>query len=257
MLEAITSKKCQEPFHYESLETLGDSFLKYAASQQLFKTYESDHEGLLSLKREKMISNAALCKLGCSSGLPVFSPALFLFNIVSFISEFLISFYLQGFIRNEPFDPHSWIIPGDKSGSFKIEELIIKGKQIYISGKRKLKRKLIADVVEALIGAFLSTGGEKAALLFMDWIGIKVNFDQVPYERHFDIQPEKLINVSHLESQLNYSFHDNTLLVEALTHGSYMLPEVPRCYQVFLLMLIIHHMETRHCISINSLCMYE
>ncbi|XP_027927327.1 endoribonuclease Dicer homolog 2-like [Vigna unguiculata] len=206
VLEAITSKKCQEPFHYESLETLGDSFLKYAASQQLFKTYESDHEGLLSLKREKMISNATLCKLGCSSGLP-------------------------GFIRNEPFDPHSWIIPGDKSGSFKIEELIIKGKQIYISGKRKLKRKLIADVVEALIGAFLSTGGEKAALLFMDWIGIKVNFDQVPYERHFDIQPEKLINVSHLESQLNYSFHDNTLLVEALTHGSYMLPEVPRCYQ--------------------------
>ncbi|XP_047176207.1 endoribonuclease Dicer homolog 2-like [Vigna umbellata] len=206
VLEAITSKRCKESFHYESLETLGDSFLKYAASQKLYQTYESDHEGLLSVRRGKMISNAALCRLGCSSGLP-------------------------GFIRNEPFDPHSWIIPGDKSGSFKIEELMIKGKQIYISGKRKLKRKLIADVVEALIGAFLITGGEKAALLFMDWVGIKVNFNKVPYERNFDIQPEKLINVSHLESQLNYSFHDSTLLVEALTHGSYMLPEVPRCYQ--------------------------
>ncbi|XP_022635484.1 endoribonuclease Dicer homolog 2 isoform X2 [Vigna radiata var. radiata] len=206
VLEAITSKRCNESFHYESLETLGDSFLKYAASKKLYETYESDHEGLLSVRRAKMISNAALCKLGCSSGLP-------------------------GFIRNEPFDPHSWIIPGDKSGSFKIEELIIKGKQIYISGKRKLKRKLIADVVEALIGAFLSTGGEKAALLFMDWVGIKVNFNKVPYERHFDILPEKLINVSHLESQLNYSFHDSSLLVEALTHGSYVLPEVRRCYQ--------------------------
>ncbi|KAL9315523.1 hypothetical protein ACSQ67_016524 [Phaseolus vulgaris] len=206
VLEAITSKRCNEPFHYESLETLGDSFLKYAVSQQLFKTYQNDHEGLLSLKREKIISNAALYKFGCSSGLP-------------------------GFIRNEPFDPHSWPIPGDKSGSFKIEEFISKGKKIYISGQRKLKRKLIADVVEALIGAFLSSGGEKAALLFMDCVGIKVNFNKIPYERHFDIQPEKLIHVTFLESQLNYSFHDRTLLVEALTHGSYMLPEVPRCYQ--------------------------
>jgi len=152
---------------------------------------------------------------------------------------------LQGFIRNEPFDPHAWPIPGDKSGRFKIEESISKGKKLYISGTRKLKQKLIADVVEALIGAFLSTRGEKAALLFMDWVGIKVNFDKIPYERHFDIQPEKLIHVSLLESQLNYSFHDRTLLVEALTHGSCMIPEVPRCYQV------------RRCISTNLLCMNE
>lgn len=82
MLEAITSKRCNESFHYESLETLGDSFLKYAASKKLYETYESDHEGLLSVRRAKMISNAALCKLGCSSGLPVFSLALFLFDIV-------------------------------------------------------------------------------------------------------------------------------------------------------------------------------
>ncbi|XP_028180116.1 endoribonuclease Dicer homolog 2-like isoform X1 [Glycine soja] len=206
VLEAITTKRCKEAFHYESLETLGDSFLKYAASQQLFKTYHNHHEGLLSLKREKIISNAALCKLGCSSGLP-------------------------GFIRNEPFDPNTWIIPGDKPRSFKLKELVAKGKTIYVSGKRKLRQKIVADVVEALIGAFLSTGGEKAALLFMDWVGIKVSFNKIPYDRHFDIQPEKLVNVSFLESQLNYSFHDRSLLVEAVTHGSYMLPEVPRCYQ--------------------------
>ncbi|ESW19460.1 hypothetical protein PHAVU_006G127100 [Phaseolus vulgaris] len=206
VLEAITSKRCKEAFHYESLETLGDSFLKYAASQQLFKTYQNHHEGLLSVKREKIISNAALCKLGCSSGLP-------------------------GFIRNEPFDPNVWIIPGDSSGSFKCTELVTKGKKNYVYGKRKLKRKIVADVVEALIGAFLSTGGEKAALMFMDWVGIKVSFDKIPYERHFDIQPDKLVNVKFLESQLKYSFRDRSLLVEALTHGSYMLPEVPRCYQ--------------------------
>ncbi|XP_029129825.1 endoribonuclease Dicer homolog 2 isoform X2 [Cajanus cajan] len=138
---------------------------------------------------------------------------------------------IRGFIRNEPFDPIAWTIPGDKSGSFKLKELDIKGRKIYVSGNRKLKRKIVADVVEALIGAFLSTGGEKAALLFMDWVGIKVSFNKIPYDRLFDIQPEKLVNVSFIESRLKYSFHDRSLLVEALTHGSYMLPEVPRCYQ--------------------------
>lgn len=71
MLEAITTKQCQEEFDLESLETLGDSFLKYAVSQQLFKSYENHHEGMLSLKREGITSNAALCKLGCERSLPV------------------------------------------------------------------------------------------------------------------------------------------------------------------------------------------
>lgn len=70
-MEAITTKKCQENFHLESLETLGDSFLKYAASQQLFTTYQNDHEGLLSLKKDKMVSNAALCRLACNQKIPV------------------------------------------------------------------------------------------------------------------------------------------------------------------------------------------
>ena len=72
----MTTKSCKENFHYESLETLGDSFLKYAVSQQLFNMYENHHEGLLSVKREKIICNAALCKLGCGSILPVFFLSL-------------------------------------------------------------------------------------------------------------------------------------------------------------------------------------
>lgn len=55
----------------ESLETLGDSFLKYAAGQHLFKTHQNHHEGLLSAKKEKIISNVALCKRGCEHKLPV------------------------------------------------------------------------------------------------------------------------------------------------------------------------------------------
>ncbi|XP_034223527.1 endoribonuclease Dicer homolog 2-like isoform X2 [Prunus dulcis] len=140
---------------------------------------------------------------------------------------------IKGFIRNECFDPKKWIIPGDYSGSsFLNEKLPFNEKNIYIRGTRKIKGKRVADVVEALIGAFLSTGGEIAAIYFMNWVGIKVDLFHIPYERHFQVQPEKLIDVRHLEFLLNnYSFRDPSLLLEALTHGSYMLPQIPGCYE--------------------------
>ncbi|CAI9090837.1 OLC1v1025698C1 [Oldenlandia corymbosa var. corymbosa] len=224
VLEAITTKKCLEKFHLESLETLGDSFLKYAISQQLFKTLRIHHEGLLSIKREKIISNASLCKLGCDQK-------------------------ISGFIRNEPFDPKLWIIPGDSSGSCKLEKEMLSAKRmVYVQQKRSMKNKRVADAVEALIGAFLSTGGETAALLFMKWLGIEVDFSYVPYSMPLQVSPEKLVNVHHLEALLNYKFRDASLLVEALTHGSYMLPEIPRCYQrlEFLGDAVLDYLITTH-----------
>ncbi|KAK3028012.1 hypothetical protein RJ639_040011, partial [Escallonia herrerae] len=207
VLEAITTKRCQEKFHLESLETLGDSFLKYAVCQQLFTMHQNHHEGLLSAKKDKIISNATLCKLGCDRKIP-------------------------GFIRNEPFEPKMWIIPGDPSVHYALEEeLLSTTTKAYSRGRRKVKSKAVADVVEALIGAFLSSGGEVAALSFMDWLGIKVDFLNIAYQRHFPVHPEKLLDIRYLESLLKYSFHDASLLVEALTHGSYMLPQIPRCYQ--------------------------
>ncbi|MBA0550596.1 hypothetical protein Golob_021531, partial [Gossypium lobatum] len=223
VLEAITTKKCLESFHLESLETLGDSFLKYAVCQQLFKKHQNHHEGLLSIRKDKMISNTTLCMLGCDKKLP-------------------------GFIRDEPFDPKGWMVPGYNCGRYTLNEEKLNTRKIYVSGRRKLKSKRVADVVEALIGAYLSTGGEVAALLFMNWIGITIDFRNIPYERHFEVQAEKIVNVQHLESLLNYSFQDPSLLVEALTHGSYMLAEIPGCYQrlEFLGDSVLDYLITRH-----------
>ncbi|XP_074292771.1 endoribonuclease Dicer homolog 2-like [Silene latifolia] len=207
VLEAITTKHCQEGFHLESLETLGDSFLKYAVCQQLFNSFQNNHEGLLSIKKSKIVSNASLCKLGCQRK-------------------------ISGFIRFESFEPKSWIIPGDLSDNSVLEEeRITSERKVYSKGSRKMKSKRIADVVEALIGAFLTTGGEVAALLFMNWLGIEVELSCIKYQRIFNIDPYKHVNISGLQSILNYSFKDPSLLVEAVTHGSYMLPEIPRCYQ--------------------------
>lgn len=140
---------------------------------------------------------------------------------------------LQGFIRNSQFDPNDWIIPGDKSRIFlSKEELVSNRTKLSDCGKRKLISKIVADVVEALIGAFLGTGGEKTALLFMNRIGINVDFNIIPYEKNFSIEAEKFLDVASLKSCLNnYTFHDSSLLVEALTHGSFQRI-LPICYQV-------------------------
>lgn len=114
------------------------------------------------------------------------------------------------------------------------EEVLSTERKVYIARRRTIKKKVVADVVEALIGVFLSEGGEMAALSFMGWLGITVDFNNTPYVRNLTFQPQKFLNVQHLESLLQYTFRDASLLVEALTHGSYMLPEIPRCYQVTL-----------------------
>uniref|UniRef100_A0A803L442 Uncharacterized protein n=1 Tax=Chenopodium quinoa TaxID=63459 RepID=A0A803L442_CHEQI len=226
VLEAITTKRCEERFHLESLETLGDSFLKYAICQQLFKTQQSNHEGLLSIKKDRIISNAALCKLGCQRKIP-------------------------GFIRYDSFDPKNWIIPGDPGDCRLKKELICNTYKVYNGGIRKIKSKRVADVVEALLGAFLSSGGQVAALMFMNWLGIEVELSCITYQRNIPINPRLLVNITHVESILNYSFKDPSLVVEALTHGSYMLPEIPRCYQrlEFLGDAVLDHLITIHLYS--------
>ncbi|KAL8144233.1 hypothetical protein V2J09_017265 [Rumex salicifolius] len=227
VLEAITTKKCQEAFHLESLETLGDSFLKYAASQHLFKTNQGQHEGLLSLKREKIISNISLCKLGCERMIP-------------------------GFIRNHKFEAKNWPIPGDQNGSNLLEEeWITPARKMYKRGTQNLKTKKVADVVEALIGAYLSCGGEGAALSFMNWLGIEMDFSYVPYDREFQVDPAVLVNINHFQNLLKYTFRDPSLLVEALTHGSFMMPEISRSYQrlEFLGDSVLDHLITLHLYS--------
>ncbi|CAH8386214.1 unnamed protein product [Eruca vesicaria subsp. sativa] len=229
VLEAITTKKCQDQFHLESLETLGDSFLKYAVCQHLFQEYHTHHEGLLSSIKDGMISNVTLCKLGCQQK-------------------------LQGFIRNECFEPKGWMVPGQSSAAYALvnDNLSVSG-NMYIARRRSLKRKSVADVVEALIGAYLSEGGELAALTFMNWVGIKVDFTPTMIQREPSIQAEKLVNVSYMESLLNYKFNDKSLLVEALTHGSYMIPEIPRCYQrlEFLGDSVLDYLITKHLYNEN------
>lgn len=207
ILEALTTKKCQEEFSQESLETLGDSFLKYATTRHLFRKHKLHHEGMLTNMKKNLISNAALCQLACNN------------NIV-------------GYIRGKAFSPEAWIIPGlgyDPCGNSKI---FCVSPNVYSLSYMSIKSKRIADSVEALIGAYLSAAGEEAAFLFLISLGMDIEFHcEMTVERRIVTKCEELINVRCLETLLGYEFSDPSLLMEALTHGSYQVAASTACYQ--------------------------
>ncbi|KIM21363.1 hypothetical protein M408DRAFT_104950 [Serendipita vermifera MAFF 305830] len=67
---AITAPSANVEVDYERLELLGDAYLKYLSSIYLFVTNPTQHEGILHIARQKIISNKALLVNADKSGLP-------------------------------------------------------------------------------------------------------------------------------------------------------------------------------------------
>lgn len=64
ILQALTMSNANDGINLERLETIGDSFLKYAITTFLYLTYENVHEGKLSHLRSRQVSNLNLYRLG-------------------------------------------------------------------------------------------------------------------------------------------------------------------------------------------------
>lgn len=84
----------------------------------------------------------------------------------------------------------------------------------------------MADVVEALIGASYKTGGSSLALKCIERFLHEVNWQDVVTSRNylFNLAPQEVAlppTLEPLEVLLGYSFQKKSLLVEAMTHGSY------------------------------------
>lgn len=201
ILQALTMSNANDGINLERLETVGDSFLKYAITVYLFCMYPNIHEGKLSYLRSKQISNFNLYKLGKRKGL----------------GELMVA------SKFEPYDnwlPPNYIVPrgleealiesGLPSGCWnlgnlsdltqmteeEIRQCIIKRTEAKYAEKcdyvqldstnpyslvpynlltqHSIPDKSIADCVEALIGAYLVSCGSRGALLFMSWLGLRV-----------------------------------------------------------------------------------
>mmetsp|Transcript_34745 Transcript_34745/g.98467 ORF Transcript_34745/g.98467 Transcript_34745/m.98467 type:complete len:1858 (+) Transcript_34745:177-5750(+) len=72
LLAGITASTCQRAADLERLETLGDSFLKWEVSCDMFDAHPSWAEGNLTQRRSEIVSNRSLAVRSSSLGLPRF-----------------------------------------------------------------------------------------------------------------------------------------------------------------------------------------
>lgn len=218
ILEALTTSRCQQSFNLEALEFLGDSFLKYALSCILFLEPTKHDVGALSYERTLRGSNAKLSWLAKKKG-------------------------LASYIQDSQFDAKGWVAPGmldqkqeqHETICHEIESLIDFDQSDVIGAfgnsqgeYRHLESKTLADVLEALIGAYLVEGGKNEAMKFMAWAGIiesaKFNPLQVSCARKcpslMEVGCDHGVDFQDLEKIIGYTFQNKGLLLEAITHSS-------------------------------------
>ncbi|KAF8664946.1 hypothetical protein HU200_054266 [Digitaria exilis] len=245
ILEALTTLRCCEDFSMERLELLGDSVLKYAVSSYLFLTFPDKHEGQLSSRRQEIICNATLHRLG-------------------------IERKIQGYIRDAAFDPRRWLAPGQLSirpspceCPVKTEVVTedihrIDDKSIIIGkacdkGHRWICSKTISDCVEALIGAYYVGGGLRAAFSVLKWLQIDIKIEEDLIMKAMSSAClrnylPKVDDLELLETKLGYAFSVKGFLLEALTHPSQQESGATYCYQrlEFLGDAVLDILLTRH-----------
>ena len=237
ILTAVTAKSCADSFNLERLETLGDCFLKLAVSMSVFWEHINKHEGQLSKKRSRLVSNANLFSLARKKNLPAYM----------FVTAFKPS--------------AMWLPPGFRHmPSAESGECAQRVQASYRA--QMMSDKRVADAVEALIGAYLVHGSYLSALQFMKWIGIPVappvsvavalgsGTEKKEVERCIDIiasasfsQGRPLCNqrsvsvgslcakLINLERSIGYEFRDKRWLLQALTHPSFHWNCVTDSYQ--------------------------
>ena len=185
ILTAITAPQAREGYDYQSLEFLGDSVLKFLTTSHLFSSRPNWHEGYLSAKKDRIVSNDNLCKAALKAG-------------------------LDAFIITKIFTGHKW-------------------KPLYISElfvpkplqTRHLSSKILADVVEALIGSSYLFGGLSCALS-----ALKIFIPSEPWPSNTtvtaynDEEAPLPAYLEPLEALTGRPFQHPQLLIEALTHPS-------------------------------------
>lgn len=161
-------------------------------------------------------------------------------------------YLLQVYIRDENFDPSQFFALGrpctvicDKSTERSIH-LTERSESIQnradssnvkcSQGHHWLHKKTIADIVEALVGAFIVDSGFKAAIAFLRWIGIEVDLEasqisDICLASKSYLSLSNKIDISALEKSLDHKFLHKGLLVQAFVHPSFN-KHIGGCYQV-------------------------
>lgn len=240
LLQALTSKSAGDEFDLERLEMIGDSFLKYVMSVKTFMKYDKFDEGKLTRLRSSLIQNVHLYQKAKKKHL----PGSLICTSFSCSTTWLPPCYTVEEVVDKK------ILTKKSKLEQKEEE---SNPKYHFFRKQVISDKCIADSVEALIGAYLLSCGQKGALMFMSWLGLnplphvkdtevcREDFENWPPEHPDPIVGDApnvqeclrllIDGLDKFEKRINYTFRDKALLLQAFTHPSYAYNEITDCYQ--------------------------
>ena len=278
LLQALTMSNANDGINLERLETIGDSFLKYAITNYLYSKYENVHEGKLSHLRSKQVSNLNLYKLGRRKCLGEYMIATKFDPHDNWLPPcFYVPKELEEALIDAQFPANCWTVADMAATRDMTLDAICsmvreRGEALSLNSiipynlvtQHSIPDKSIADCVEALIGAYLIECGPRGALLFMAWLGIKVlpqlddgsygeiELPKSPLSYHESYPKEDLETLldgyDEFERHIGYKFRDRSYLLQALTHASFSPNTLTDCYQrlEFLGDAVLDYLITRH-----------
>ena len=211
LMTATTTSAAQERTNYQRLETLGDTTLKYAVSIQLLSAHPLWHEGYLSRRKDHAVSNANLAKMAIQQ------------KLYKWIIRDM--FIPKKWKPRRASDPSELLFDETPESSPDMAGMTEKQKR-RVNVARNLSTKVLADVVEALIGAAYVHGGFTMGIECMKVFDLGLSWSPLPecidamYSRVVDF-PCYPTQITIVESILGYTFCCKAIAVEALTHASY------------------------------------
>ncbi|KAF9222860.1 P-loop containing nucleoside triphosphate hydrolase protein [Gyrodon lividus] len=217
---AVTAPVAEDLINYQRLETLGDAVLKFVVATNLLATYPLWHEGYLTRRKDHAVANSRLAKEAIRRSLfkwivrTRFSPKRF--------KPLYISQPEQPAVDDEPADETN----GDPMvGGGKTRKAV-----------EELSTKMLADVVESLIGAAYLHGGFDLGISCAQFFGLGLEWN--PLSKCVElalsrVQPTDEVSTQllHVERMVGYTFKRKLLLVESLTHASYQYDDRTVSYE--------------------------
>ncbi|KAA1110895.1 Dicer-like protein 1 [Puccinia graminis f. sp. tritici] len=194
-IQALTPPGVGVPWDYQTLETVGDAFLKLATSVHVYLSHLRKGEGDMSHVRSKSVDNDYLRRKAIQANLP---------------SSILGQRFRTDRFRDAQTEDGKELPNGNFS--------------------RNVPRRVLSDVVEALLGAGFLTGGIELGLKIGTALDLCFGGTTPWNERTLNIAFEGtahdklassiLLKCQALEEKIGYVFKEKLLLVQALTHRS-------------------------------------
>lgn len=200
LVPATTAPAADDFVNYQRLESLGDTVLKFIVAVNLMAQHPLWPEGFLTKQKDHTVNNARLAKAAIK-------VALYRWIIRNrFTPRKYTPLYLT---TPEGLDAES------QEGSAKPHNEI-----------EQLSTKMLADVVESLIGAAYLHGGFRSGIQCTRLFQLGVDFNTLPNcinKILGRVAPSNNLSgqLVPVEQMIGYTFQHKLLLIEALTHASY------------------------------------